>query len=73
MAVQRQDTTNVVADLIKVYTSAAESAAEATQRSYDAQLPMRERIASRRQAHEMQELADQALRMVNELTTQATV
>ncbi len=62
---------NVVADLINVYTSSAAGAQEAAQRSRDAHLPMMERVAYRHQALQLQELADQALRMINELTAQA--
>ena len=68
---QGQDTGNVVVDLINVYTSATSEAAEAAQRSHDPQLPMRERLAYRRRALQCQELADQALRMIHELTARA--
>jgi|tagenome__1003787_1003787.scaffolds.fasta_scaffold5815461_1 hypothetical protein len=63
------ETENVVAELIDVYTSSITSAADATQRGNDHQLPLMERLAYRRQAQQLQELADQALRMINELTT----
>jgi hypothetical protein len=65
---QGDDSDNVVADLIHVYTTAMASAEEAAQRSRDLNLPMMERLAYRHKALRMQELADQALRMVNELT-----
>ena len=64
-----QDTQDIVADLINVYTSAAASASEAAQRSRDLHLPLLERLAYRHQALKFQELADQARRMINELTT----
>ncbi len=63
-----QEQENVVADLINVYTSATANAGEAAIHSQDSRLPMMERLAYRRQAQRYQELADQALRMVNELT-----
>jgi hypothetical protein len=62
------DDENVVADLINVYTSAADNAHQAALRSLDTRLPIMERLSYRRQATRYQELADQALRMVNELT-----
>ena len=65
---QGDDSDNVVADLIHVYTLAVTSAEEAAHRSRDPELPMMERLAYRHKALHMQELADQALRMVNELT-----
>ena len=63
-----QEPDNVVADLINVYRSATANAGEAVTHSQDARLPMMERLAYRHQAQRYQELADQALRMVNELT-----
>jgi cellobiose phosphorylase len=62
---------NVIADLINVYRSAIANADEVALRSRDPQLPMMERLKLRHQAHQYQELADQALRMVNELTSKA--
>ncbi len=61
---------HVIAELIDVYTSATATANEAAQRSRDSHLPMLERAALRHRALQYQELADQALRMVNELTAQ---
>ena len=69
VGMQPQDSENVVADLIDVYRTAVANATEAELRSRDPHLPMRERLVYRHRAHEAQDLADQALRMVNELTT----
>ncbi len=63
---ERDDT--VVSDLIDVYTSASANASEALERSRDQRLSMLERAAQRHRAHQYQELADQALRMIHELT-----
>jgi|GEM_PF-5916413 hypothetical protein len=63
-----QETGTVVAELANVYYSASTRAKEASDRSQDTQFPMMERVRLRRKAMELQELADQALRMINELT-----
>jgi hypothetical protein len=65
---QAEEHEAVVADLIRVYQSAVESASEAAWRSRDTHLPMMERVAYRHQALQAQELADQALRMIDELS-----
>jgi hypothetical protein len=61
----------VVADLANVYRSASQRANEATACSHNTRLPLMERLSFRRQAHDFQELADQALRMIHELTASA--
>jgi hypothetical protein len=66
-----QEIDAVVADLADVYHSASVRAREATERSRNTQLPLMERLSFRRQANELQELADQALRMIHELTASA--
>ena len=66
-----QETNAVVAELADVHRLASERARKATERSRDTLLPLMERLACRRQALESQELADQALRMINELTASA--
>lgn len=63
-----QETDTVVAELANVYYSASARAKEASDQSQDTQFPMMERVRLRRTAMELQELADQALRMINELT-----
>lgn len=63
-----QNTDAVVAELAIVYQSACARANEATDRSRDALLPIMERLRLRRKASEFQELADQALRMIHELS-----
>ncbi len=63
-----QETDTVVAELATVYHSASARANEASDRGQDTLLPMMERVRLRRKAMELQELADQALRMINELT-----
>ncbi len=65
-----QETDTVVAELATVCHSASARAKEASDRSQDTQLPMMERVRLRRKAMESQELADQALRMINELTVE---
>ncbi len=66
-----QQDPNVVADLIDVYRSANTNADEAARRGRDTTLPMTERLQYRHQAQQYRELADQALRMIHELTAQA--
>ena len=66
-----QDTAAIVAELATVYRSASARAGEAEQRSHDTLLPLMERLRYRRKARELQELADQALRMINELNAGA--
>ena len=66
-----QETENVVSELADVHRLAMARAQEATERSHDTLLPLMERLAFRRQALESQELADQALRMIHELTAGA--
>jgi hypothetical protein len=65
-----QDTDTVVAELAMVYQSASARAHEATTHSQNTHLPMMERVRFRRKASEFQELADQALRMINELSAE---
>ncbi len=66
-----QDHDVVVTDLINVYTSATASANAAAELGRDTRLPMMERLRYRQQAQHYQELADQARRMVNELSSRA--
>ncbi len=66
-----QQDPNVVADLMDVYRSANANADEAARRGRDTALPMIERLQYRHQAQQYRELADQALRMIHELTAQA--
>ena len=65
---QPQEREDVMADLINVYSSALARAGDAAQRGQDQRLPLQERLSYRRQASQSQELADQALRMIDELT-----
>ena len=65
---QAEEHEDVVADLIRVYQYAVQNASEAAWRSRDTHLPMMERVAYRHQALKAQELADQALRMIDELS-----
>ena len=67
---QPQEREDVMADLINVYSSALARAGDAAQRSRDQRLPLLERLSYRRQASQSQELADQALRLIDELTAQ---
>lgn len=68
---QPQEREHVMAELINVYTSASARANDAAQRSQDPRLPLLERLSYRHQASQSQELADQALRMIDELTAYA--
>jgi hypothetical protein len=63
-----QETETVVAELFDVFRSASARAREAAECSKNMELPLMERLGFRRKANEFQELADQALRMIHELT-----
>lgn len=66
-----QDHDAVVADLVDVYASATANARAAAQSSRDPRLSLIERLRHRHQAQKYQELAEQARRMINELTPRA--
>jgi hypothetical protein len=66
-----QESDTVLAELTAVYRSASAQAQEVVERSRNCQLPLLERLRFRRDARELQELADLALRMIHELTASA--
>jgi hypothetical protein len=66
-----QEADTVLAELTAVYRSASARAKEVVERSRNSQLPLMERLRFRREAKELQELADLALRMIHELTASA--
>jgi hypothetical protein len=66
-----QDTDTVLAELTAVYRSASARAEAVLERSRNSQLPLMERLRFRREANELKEFADLALRMIHELTASA--
>lgn len=66
-----QESDTVLAELTAVYRSASAQAQEVAERSRSSQVPLMERLRFRREAKELQDLADLALRMIHELTASA--